>query len=248
MCPCGSNSVPNPGPRTTKTKNPLLFAICVVWLIASIAIAIHFHGRHHSGWRILVPLVASIALSWSVFDTKTFFGKIEHVEIHSPHLIDKIRRHYISESDQLAVLGFDPLFYFGEAISIFRLFLIFPAVVLFQMWMKKVPMALHKGTKIVSGNPVFGARDKMAYAHPNMFGITFHTAFRDGSLLLTKNYTSGLKYPPEIRVQEQVGNLTAIWEMHKQSVQQIATGLNPADRQSSFPFYSQIVSKEVPVE
>jgi hypothetical protein len=249
MCADAAKTASDPAGKTGKTSSTIYFMICLAWLIASVAIATTSRaGHYHSFWRIVPPLVLCVLLSGSVFSTKTLLGKIEHVEIHSPDLIQKIRQRYQSESAQLAALGFDPLFYFGETISIFRLFLGFPALVLLHMWMKKVPMTLYEGTKILSGNPVFGAKDKTAYAHPNSIGITFHTALRDRSLLLTKNYSTTLRYPAEIRVQGQVGSLSSVWEMHKQSLQALASGLNPVDRQNGFQFYSEIVRKEIPVD
>jgi len=174
------------------------------------------------------------------------FGTIEHVEIYAPAYEQRIQQRYQSEVDQLTDLGFNHLFYFGEAFSVFRLLLVFPLLVLLAMRSKGTPITLYQGTKVLAGNPVLGARDKTAYAHPNSFGVTFHTAFRDGSVLLSKTYADPLTYIPTTTSYGRVASIADTWAAHQGRIQDMESSGKRVDLQTSFAFYSEMVRKEKP--
>jgi hypothetical protein len=60
------------------------------------------------------------------------FGAIEHVQICSPELEQRIQRRYQSEIGQLRNLGFDFLFSDGETFSLFRLALLLPVIAVLE--------------------------------------------------------------------------------------------------------------------
>jgi len=173
------------------------------------------------------------------------FGTIEPVQIYSPEFERRIRARYQSESDQLANLGFDHLFFFGEAFPLIRLLLLIPALIVFQMWLKRVPMTVYEGTKNLSGNPVFASKDKTAYAHPNSLGVTFHTAFQDGTILTTKNYGDPTDYGPTVEAQCMKGaSISDLWTAHQRLTRELETAGKHVDRQISFQAYAEISRKE----
>ena len=135
---------------------------------------------------IVVALLLFIRLLPVLFDKS--FGTIGLVQIFSPEFEQRIRARYQSETEQLSSIGFDLLFFVGDSTSIFRLALIFPAIVVLHMKRNRVPMTIQNGTTLLTGNPVFISRDKTAYAHPNSLGFTFHTRFQDGTILVSKNF------------------------------------------------------------
>jgi len=235
-------------PSRTWNKKPIVpFTLCFLWLAWSTTFVISDKSHYHSPWPIVLLLVLCIVLAILSIDPKTAFGEIEHVQIDSPPFVERIRKHYQSQGDQLAALGFDNLFYFGEAVSIFRVFLGLPAIIFVHMWLDKVPMTFYKGSKILSGNPVYGSKDNVAYAHPNSFGITFHTAFRDHTILLTRDHEDNSRYPPSVVVHAQRTGLVESWNQHKESIKTFESEANPVDRQNGFQFYSEVVRKEAPL-
>jgi hypothetical protein len=123
--------------------------------------------------------------------------------------------------------------------------LIFPAIVVFQMWLRDVPMTVQGGTKLLTGNPVFISRDKSAYAHPNSLGVTFHTAFQDGTLLVSKNFGDDTGYIPQIEGNSRPGaSMSSTWAAHQERLQTLETEGKRVDRQTSFQAYAEIVRKE----
>jgi hypothetical protein len=176
------------------------------------------------------------------------FGTIEPVQICIPEFEQRIRTRYQSETGQLTSLGFDHLFFFGEAIPLIRLLLLFPALIVFQMWLKRVPMTVYEETKNLSGNPVFASRDKTTYAHPNSLGVTFHTAFQDGTILATKNYGDPTDYGPTVEAQcMKDASISDLWTAHQRRTQELEADDKRIDRQISFQAYSEISRKETAV-
>jgi len=110
-------------------------------------------------------------------------GRVESVQISNPELVQNIRTKYQAEITQLVDIKFDLLFFYGEAFSFFRLFLLLPAIYVIDMWIKRVPVSIHHGTKVLVGNPVFISKNKDAFGHPNTIGVSFDTLFQDGTIL-----------------------------------------------------------------
>lgn len=201
-------------------------------------------GAHSRGILVLaiaamVILVLGLGplLQWTV-------GTIGLVQISSPEFEQRIRTKYQAETSALTDLGFYHLFFAGDDISIFRLLLIFPIMVIFSMGRKGVPMTVQDG-RLRTGNPVFISRDKTTFAHPNSFGVTFHTAFQDKTLLVSKNFGDDSRYKSEIVGNSRPGaSIGATWAAHQERLQALIAEGRRIDGQSSFQAYAEIIHKE----
>jgi len=226
-----------------------LFVVAIACAVVFYLIIREIFRRGISLHSIAVVFVlALVALAFLAFllSRSNSSGFIEHVEVTSPGFAGRAQKHYDAAAAQLKALGFNQLFVFGEAIAIPRIFLVAPAVVLFRMWLRGDPLELYPDKKILNANPVFGAGDKSAYAHPNGLGISFHTALRDGTIIVTRNHKDPGTYPPNVIVNSFESNLELVWAAHQRAVDKAATAGNPVDRQASFAFYSAMVRKEAP--
>jgi hypothetical protein len=215
----------------------------LVWLVRGL------RGTHKPQFDrpfILVIPIAVIVILWMLPSLFVWtVGKIDLVQIFSPEFERRARARYRAETAQLTDLGFDLAFFVGDSTSVFRMLLIFPAIVVLDMWRAGVPMTVQDGTTLLTGNPVFISRDKSAYAHPNGLGFTFHTGFQDGTLLVSKNFGDDSRYIPAI-----VGNAlpgasaSDTWAAHQRRMQELVAGGKRVDLQTSFQSYREIVLKE----
>jgi hypothetical protein len=198
-------------------------------------------------WHIILAIC--LAVMFILRMLPTFFdwtvGTIGLVQIFSPEFEQRARKRYQAEMALLTDLGFDLAFFVGDSTSVFRMLLIFPAIVVFDMWRNGVPMTVQNGTRLLTGNPVFISRDKSAYAHPNSFGFTFHTGFQDGTALVSKNFGDDTGYISSI-----VGNTCPAasaadtWAAHQKRLEELVAEGRRVDRQTSFQAYREIVLKE----
>jgi len=241
-------------PKTTPSGPSGLTLLLIVLITAVVTFVLVFltkdvTGSHRSfaSPRLLLPIFLGIMLflrllpylfDWTV-------GKIDLVQISAPEFEQRIRARYQSETAQLTGLGFDQLFFVGDSSSVFRMLLILPAVVVYDMHRGGVPMTVQNGTRLLTGNPVFISRDKTAYAHPNNLGFTFHTRFQDGTILVSKNFGDASGYVPSI-----VGNsypaatLSFVWTEHQKRTSELEAQGKRVDRQTSFDAYREIILKE----
>lgn len=203
------------------------------------------HGLHVSSQMIATIFIAiTIFLRSLPFLIQKTIGTIGLVQISSPEFEQRIRNRYQAETATLTDLGFYHLFFAGDDTSVFRILLIFPAMVVFSMWRKRVPMIV-QGGRLRTGNPVFLSRDKSAFAHPNSLGVTFHTAFQDGTLLVTKNFGDDTRYIPSIVGNARPGaSIGSLWAAHQQRLQALVAEGRRVDCQTSFQAYAEIVRKE----
>jgi hypothetical protein len=101
------------------------------------------------------------------------------------------------------------------------------------------------GVRLLTGNPVFISRDKTAYAHPNSLGFTFHTQFRDGTIVVSKNFGDDRDYVSGV-----VGNslpaasMSQTWTAHQERMEQLEAQGKHVDQQTSFESYREIILKE----
>jgi hypothetical protein len=175
------------------------------------------------------------------------FGTIQRLQISSLAAEERIRRRYSSEIAQLTSLAFDQVFVFGEAFSVFRLLLIAPAISLVLMLLKREVLSLQNG-KIVCTFPIFAARDKSAFAHPFALGVKFHTAFEDGTLLISKTFVGDTQDRPGILVEQRNAGIAEMWAAHKQRMQALEASGKSVSGDISFQAYSEISRREsVPV-
>jgi hypothetical protein len=238
-------------PQVANQSGPkplLLFFVMALIALATFGLARGLAARHSLNFspRLLLAIIPAFVLFLRLlpilFD-KTF-GTIGLVQIFFPEFEQRIRMRYQSETARLADLGFDLLFFVGDSMSVFRLAMIFPAIVVLQMRKNRVPMAF-RGTMLLTGNPVFIYKDKTAYAHPNSLGFTFHTLFQDGTVLVSKNFGDDSDYIPAI-----VGNtcpaatVTETWTAHQNRKAELEAQGKRVDRQTSFDAYREIVLKE----
>ncbi|HTW80604.1 MAG TPA: hypothetical protein VME23_13745 [Terracidiphilus sp.] len=247
----------NPRTSTAKStgKNSLSGALPVLALIYVLG---SFMIRHYQSMpvylRFIFVVIIALGAGWVLLlglfaiGLRKIYGTVAHVQIQSPAFTRIMQKRFNPEIRQLETLGFQTAFYFGESVSAFRLFLFLPAVVYIKMWIKGEPLALYGGFRIVNGNPVLVAKDRSAYVHPSGLGVTFHTGFRDGTILMTRSYESGGQYAQKVIMRCLKAPLAEMWAAHQREIESIATGLNPVDRQSSFEFYSAMDRKATPTD
>jgi hypothetical protein len=199
-----------------------------------------------SFWSVVEVLLLLLFLS-SLFGRR-FIGTIEHVQIYNPEFEQRIRIRYQFEIAQFTNLGFTFLFSCGEAIPLIRLLLLFPALVVLMMWLKREVMTIHSGTKFLTGYAIFVSGDKTAYAEANGLGVKFRTAFQDGSILMTKNYGDATGYAPIVVVQgTKNASISDLWIEHQRRTQTLEAEGKRIDRQISFQAFAEISHKETAV-
>jgi hypothetical protein len=223
-----------------------LMSLWIVFLVLRVGLK---HGNHLSPiylWLLVFPAALLLLLLLSSKKASRWtLGNVQRIQISSPEFEQKMRNRYETEISQLSSLGFDCAFFYGESFSIFRFLLIFPAIVALSMRSNGVTMTL-QGTSLLNGNPVLVSRDKRAFAHPNGMGLSFHTAFRDGSLLVSKNYGDGdSSNASQVTIKRYDGaSIGECWAQHQRSVSLFETDANPVDRQSTFDAYCDDIRKE----
>jgi hypothetical protein len=226
----------------------------MLWLANSFAFAVSANSHPYSTWRIVLSLILRVILPLAIFfiliaskaNPTAMFGTVKYIQIQSSRYIERIRELYRSEADELAALGFVEVFCFGEGFSIFRLFLIFPAIVMISMMRKGEALTL-QGGYVVNGNPVFGARDSSALVSVSRLGTKFYTAFQDGTLLISKTYTIDMGDRPGIIDCAREASIGDIWAEHQRQTQALETEGKRIDRQNSFQFYSELSRRDKPV-
>jgi len=224
-----------------------LMSIWIVFLVLRVGLR---HGKHLSPiylWLLVFPAALLLLLVLgSRSASRWTLGNVQRIQISSPEFEQKMRNRYSAEISQLSSLGFDCAFFFGESFSLFRLFLIFPAMVTFSMLRRGVAMTIYQGTRLLNGNPVLVSRDKRAFAHPNGLGLSFHTSFRDGSLLVSKNYGEGdSSSASQVTIKRYNGaSIGECWAQHQRSISLLESDANPVDRQSTFDAYCDDIRKE----
>jgi hypothetical protein len=173
------------------------------------------------------------------------FGKIEHIQLHSPALEQRIRTRYQSEIYQLTGLGFDYQFSDGEAFSLFRLALLLPALIVFMMWCKREVMDVHGGTKILTAYSIFMSKNKTTFVHPNPFGVKYYTSFQDGTMLVSRNYGDKDGVGPTVMANPCKGaSIADTWAKHQERLAELEAGGKRVNRQTSFQAYAEISHKE----
>jgi hypothetical protein len=174
----------------------------------------------------------------------TSLGSVDYEEIADLRIEQRVRERYASEMDQLTSLGFNYEFTSGEAMALSRLLLIYPAIVLLQVRAHGGVLALGRGGKILLASPVLSSADGRSFGHPQSLGVTFSTAFRNGPLLVTKNYKGVCGETPECVMQASDGTVAEAWQTHKDRVNTLDTDANPAIRDRSYQAYAATARQE----
>lgn len=196
-------------------------------------------------WAVHVPWVVLNALVLLVFTLGLFGNRItgptEYVQISSPEFEHRIQRRYQSESNQLSNLGFTPLFFFGEAVPLLRLLLIYPALLFLIMWLNREVGTIQNRSRVLFGFPVFNSSDRTTYAHPSQLGVKFHTLFQDGTILLTKSFGGKTNYGPTVVLHRVTsGDIGDAWTKHQRQIQLLEGTGKQVDPKISFEAFAGI--------
>ncbi|MGA9673111.1 MAG: hypothetical protein WBQ94_28185 [Terracidiphilus sp.] len=172
-------------------------------------------------------------------------GTIGHVQVTSPEFDQKIRARYQSEISQLKELGFDYQFTDGQTISIFRLPLLLPAILVIGMLRTRRPMTLHGGTRILIAYPVCISRSKTTFSEIGEAGFSFHTAFQDGTILVTKGYQGGAPGGASIIVISCPNTaMSDAWAGHQKRVQMLEAEGKRVERNTTFEAWAETSDNE----
>jgi hypothetical protein len=209
-----------------------------------------FHPSHVFGIILglrILEVVCGLLLSLSglfVLLGPSLFGRISHEQVFDLNIEQRVRKRYAEEIRQLTFLGFNYSFLESESFSIFRLLMIFPAIVLFMMLLKREVLALGRGGRILVVMPVFGSADGLTFAHPFALGVKFYTAFRNGQLLITKDFKDDCRETPEFVVQAANGTISETWQTHQALLDRLNTDANPASRDRSYEAFVNMSERE----
>jgi hypothetical protein len=221
----------------------VVIGLILVWLARGSPPRYKQHFDRHIIWAIIFAVMIFLRMLPSLFGWTV--GTLDLVQIFSPGFELRARTKYRAETALLTDLGFDLVFFVGDSTSVFRMLLILPAIIVFQMWRAGVPMTVQNGTRLLTGNPVFISRNKSAYAHPNSLGFTFHTGFQDGTVLVSRNFGDDNGYIPAIVCNFcPAASASDIWAAHQKRLEELETEGRRVDRQTSFQAYREIVLKE----
>ncbi len=171
-------------------------------------------------------------------------GTVENVQVTSPELEQRIRIRYEAEISQLTDLGFDYCFSDGQTISLFRFALLLPAIAVIGVWLKRRPMSLHDGTKLLIAYPIFFSHNKAVYAEISDFGVNFNTAFTDGTILISNSYKDDTASGPKIVKYSQKASISNTWNEHQKRIAELEREGKRVELQSTFQFYVEISSRE----
>ncbi len=242
------------GARRAPASGQKAAAIYLFWgvLLAYRGIAdLKIHSSHPSQafflvgvcLPILIGLVFCLLGLFLVFGMNSL-GSVDYQEIADPRIEQRVRERYASEVDQLTSLGFNYTFTSGEAMSLSRMLLIYPAIVLLQARAHGAVLTLGRGGKILLAAPVLSSADGRAFGHPQSRGVTFYTAFRNGPLLVTKNYKIACCETAECVMQTSDGTIAEAWQTHKQWLSKLETEANPANRDRDYQAYADMAHRE----
>jgi hypothetical protein len=185
---------------------------------------------------VIFEKMLSVVFSW-------LLGPTEYVQIAPLGIRRRIQKRYQSEIEQLRAMGFDPVFDFGQAFPLFRIFLVFPAILILLMWLHREVMGIQDRTKFVSAHPVFVARDKSALAHTFGLGTKFYTAFEDGTLLVSKSFKDRMPGGEGLVKHGKRGTLEETWADHQGRIRAMEAQGKRINRQSGFDFYCSLLRR-----
>jgi hypothetical protein len=153
--------------------------------------------RGVSGLVLIAGLCSVLFPLWPRRLFGRFIGNLEYIRVSDLDLERRVRARYQAEINELKSLGFDFLFFQAETFLLARLLLIYPVVVLLLMVWKREVLVLRHG-KILLAHPIFVSGNRTAYAYPIGLGVKFHTAFQDGTRLVSAGKLS--PYPGSLGV------------------------------------------------
>ena len=179
-----------------------------------------------------------------VFIGFSSIGGVGHEQVFDVRIEERVRERYAAEIQQLTFLGFNYTFTEGESFSTYRVLLIFPALVLLMMLIKREVLALRGGAKILNAMPVYRSVDGRTFGRLFGLGVKFQTAFRNGQILTTKNFGDECCETPEFVMQAANRTISETWQAHQEWLSRLDTETNPASRDSSYQAYEAISRRE----
>jgi hypothetical protein len=171
-------------------------------------------------------------------------GSISHDEISDPRVEQRVRERYSSDIDELTSLGFSYAYTAGEGMALPHVLLIYPAIILLRARANGAVLTFGRGDKILLAAPVLISADRRTFAHPESLGVSFYTAFRNGSLLVTKNFDFPFFGPAEYMLQASDATDTEAWQTHKDRLSKLDTEANPANMDHSYSAFADIAVRE----
>lgn len=242
-------SAQNSSQRSDSKKSGINIIIGVCFCTLSIT-RIFFQSRTLSGARLTVAIIEGVFGLLLILAGSAFFGAmgsmgvVQHEQVFDLNIEKRVRERYASELQQLSDLGFKYAFLEGESFSIYRIFLIFPAIVLLMMLAHREVSSIRTPGRILNTMPIFSSPDGRTFGHPFGLGVKFQTAFRNGLILVTKNFGNDSCESPEFVVQSAKRTVLETWQAHQVWLSKLDTELNPANRDSSYQAYVTISRRE----
>lgn len=218
-----------------------------VWLLYRI---VYGDSDYYSLEVVAFGILVVIGVS-SIFLTKRpgdiFVGTVQYVEVDSTQLQHRISGRFEAQMNELRSLGFRLSFFVGETISMYRFFLIYPALMVFYMAISGEVLTIHAGRRVLLGYPVFVSGDGRAFGHPIALGVKFHTLFRDGMLLVSANYGRARRAPQFLRIFCAGASISKTWESHQQRMESLATVMNPVRMDLTFAGFVEASRRDTPI-
>ncbi len=238
-------------PKKSSSRQTAVFHLIFGTYLLSMGI---YRFKMHGGdvawafWLLEIFAVAFgfllLVLGVSALMGVSSIGPVGHEKVIDYRLEQRVRERYDAEIRQLTFLGFNYAFTEGESFALYRILLIFPALVLVAMLVKREILAFGPGGKILLLMPVFCSVDGRTFAHPFALGVKFQTAFRNGQLLITKNFKSNCCETPEFVVQAAKSSISEAWQTHQEWLNKLDTDTNPANRDRSYEAFVAISTRE----
>jgi hypothetical protein len=171
-------------------------------------------------------------------------GSISHDEISDPRVEQRVRERYSSDIDELTSLGFSYAYTSGEGMGLPHVLLIYPAIILLRARANGAVLTLGRGGKVLLAAPVLTSADRRTFAHPESLGVSFYTAFRNGLLLVTKNFDFPFFGAAEYMLLASDATDTEAWQTHKGRLNKLDTEANPANTDQSYHAFADIALRE----
>jgi len=224
-----------------------LLVLSVLWLASVTTDMLSVHGRIASPWKAVAPLAIIFLAVMGLFGKgldriiQWTMGEVEYVQVCSAGTEQRLRTRYEPEIAQLRAAGFDPLFSCGEGFSLLRAFLIFPAILIILTLIKREMTTIENGAKYLLIYPVFGARDRSAFAFPFGLGVKFYTGFEDGTVLVSKNFESHAPSRPGLMTHAGKASISDAWAEHQSRIRKLELEGKRVEHQTSFEYFAKIV-------
>ncbi len=172
------------------------------------------------------------------------FGRIDHVQITTSELGQRVRNRYQGAIAELAGLGFHELCSYGETFSVFRLLLGIPAIAILALLPKCPVIGWWPGLRMSECCPLLIAGDKGAYAEADCEGVKFYTAFTDGTFLVSANYRTVTQEGPVMTQRWRAGSIGEVWAGHRAAVQSFEAASRCVDRRTTFQEFVDLLQRD----